>query len=152
MEATHYISIHKALTGLDSALSGLVPGNIKFQSTRPSRASTSFQYHCRTYILFQSTRPSRASTRGCPSIRLSWKFQSTRPSRASTYSGQLAENVIRDFNPQGPHGPRPWEDNGPAVLEYFNPQGPHGPRHERIGIILNKTGFQSTRPSRASTN
>ncbi len=35
---------------------------------------------------------------------------------------------------------------------YFNPQGPHGPRLCRIRYGLTARGFQSTRPSRASTS
>ena len=57
------ISIHKALAGLDGdMMDGFVHG-IKFQSTRPSRASTYEIFPVlKTSDQFQSTRPSRAST------------------------------------------------------------------------------------------
>ena len=46
--------------------------------------------------------------------------------------------------------PVSWMKN--YTLNYFNPQGPHGPRHWDYmkGIVFDP--FQSTRPSRASTN
>ena len=85
----------------------------KFQSTRPSRASTGGQtagppapihfnpqgpHGPRLTIstirsgtrIFQSTRPSRAATgRQQPNVSWNWRFQSTRPSRASTVSSLL---------------------------------------------------------------
>ena len=105
---------------------------------------------------------------------LAEQFQSTRPSRAST-DGHLGGNIRRKisihkalagldidrgtdifchgyFNPQGPRGPRL---NTIFLLMYlvdFNPQGPRGPRHLETGDIWIQGEFQSTRPSRASTN
>ena len=81
---------------------------------------------------------------------------------------------VWDFNPQGPRGPRPgWPGKGALVLTIsihkalagldgghhhqcpgagdFNPQGPRGPRRRSGRRPLVPTGFQSTRPSRAST-
>ena len=103
---TLHISIHKALTGLDQLLPLLstLPeyfnpqgphgprqkGNKvtrvteKFQSTRPSRASTQFPQYRKPNNTFQSTRPSRASTTDHLYIVSNLLFQSTRPSRAST--------------------------------------------------------------------
>ena len=110
---------------------------------------------CRTYYRFQSTRPSRASTWYFRDI--DWYlseisihkalagldlckvdnyvsrllFQSTRPSRASTMLKTGTGLGKRHFNPQGPRGPR------------------------RLQCIRNTASFrllfQSTRPSRAST-
>ena len=80
-----------------------------------------------------------------------------------------------DFNPQGPRGPRLYEasDNPtfkrisihkalagldlrrPSTmfhLTYFNPQGPRGPRLGSPSSFESFSIFQSTRPSRASTN
>ena len=80
------------------------------------------------------------------------------------------------FNPQGPRGPRlnakDWHLISP---DDFNPQGPRGPRHQYqvirgwyslisihkalagldwdgSTVLAEMQGFQSTRPSRASTN
>ena len=102
------ISIHKALAGLDFSETLIIGDSSKFQSTRPSRASTNAMFNAADDINdfnpqgprgprlstkskfpgkpeFQSTRPSRASTSG-DFIRTAdgWAFQSTRPSRAST--------------------------------------------------------------------
>ena len=82
----------------------------------------------------------------------SLRFQSTRPSRASTYSIYKTIPVFINFNPQGPRGPR----RGIAGLEInifnFNPQGPRGPRLPLFYSFLFAFIFQSTRPSRASTD
>ena len=56
------ISIHKALAGLDIGITEMTKLIGKFQSTRPSRASTA--------------------------VHSDWHYQ------------------LRDFNPQGPRGPR----------------------------------------------
>ena len=127
------ISIHKALTGLDDLLDNNYQATGKFQSTRPSRASTEI--------------PIRGFTIG------------------------------KDFNPQGPHGPRPnrYRLNLPdiqisihkaltgldahtiffnTIEDHFNPQGPHGPRRsyaktisEFITISIHKalTGLDETK-------
>ena len=55
------------------------------------------------------------------------------------------------FNPQGPRGPRPVAVSCHAGSCNFNPQGPRGPRLCFDGDALGLIGFQSTRPSRAST-
>ena len=78
-----------------------------FQSTRPSRASTTSYRLLLMRCLFQSTRPSRAST--CALNRdllLESEFQSTRPSRASTPFCRRSGYSSKNFNPQGPRGPR----------------------------------------------
>ena len=59
---TGKISIHKALTGLDSIIPPISPNMSIFQSTRPSRASTLLAASTTFSSVFQSTRPSRAST------------------------------------------------------------------------------------------
>ena len=79
-----------------------------------------------------------------------------------------------DFNPQGPRGPRLFHLEGLMFPLYFNPQGPRGPRlyagqeqikdmsisihkalagldAEEFKSLTSTSGFQSTRPSRAST-
>ena len=79
------------------------------------------------------------------------------------------------FNPQGPRGPRLFSTPDKSIgigisihkalagldnkdfqsyhrLNYFNPQGPRGPRHSAFVNPFSINGFQSTRPSRASTD
>ena len=105
-----------------------VSGDFNPQGPRGPRRHPLLQY--RVTGLFQSTRPSRASTR-----------MRCRRSPSSSY-----------FNPQGPRGPRPRLPDWLTGPLYFNPQGPRGPRPTSS---INNTGlvtFQSTRPSRASTN
>ena len=146
------ISIHKALASLDNGLPILVVSHAEFQSTRLSRASTSFSRgrqpgwknfnpqgsreprrfslkRISSICIFQSTRLSRASTAFpfpvvlCPSI-----FQSTRLSRASTYThhpGGCPEQISI-------HKALASLDslNGCHVLivSDFNPQGSREPR------------------------
>ena len=106
MSISSPISIHKALAGLDSKFNPF-SSVLRFQSTRPSRASTTCMVIRIPQPKFQSTRPSRASTRSrSPAgkayeisihkalagldatlfVALKYRnlFQSTRPSRAST--------------------------------------------------------------------
>ena len=78
-------------------------------------------------------------------------FQSTRPSRASTcvfvHDFITADISIHkaltglDKCTAGSHG----------STFHFNPQGPHGPRRKAHAEQADIGGFQSTRPSRAST-
>ena len=145
---------------------------------------------------FQSTRPSRASTKYCPYAFTSFKisihkalagldliilggrrgighfnpqgprgprlsqtmvvcirhlFQSTRPSRASTQQRNCLTSLFFDFNPQGPRGPRLSNKDLLSVSVNFNPQGPRGPRRKITFFNFVGNRFQSTRPSRAST-
>ena len=83
------ISIHKALAGLDLICWMYGQSQTRFQSTRPSRASTVNQPISSYNIKFQSTRPSRASTWGRHFFLHTHQFQSTRPSRASTVFGPV---------------------------------------------------------------
>ena len=129
---------------------------------------------------FQSTRPSRASTKYCPYAFTSFKisihkalagldliilggrrgighfnpqgprgprlsqtmvvcirhlFQSTRPSRASTQQRNCLTSLFFDFNPQGPRGPRLSNKDLLSVSVNFNPQGPRGPRRARTAVL-----------------
>ena len=122
---------------------------------------------------FQSTRPSRASTayetrrNMCPGISIHKALTGL------DVKPFLLPVLLADFNPQGPHGPRPGRKQPPPPLQhfnpqgphgprraaqpmgclrsYFNPQGPHGPRRQSLFESLTLPKFQSTRPSRAST-
>ncbi len=124
-----------------------------FQSTRPSRASTWIGFCAENgFQTFQSTRPSRASTHLTFSNNCSFLFQSTRPSRASTLPECRLTPAQIYFNPQGPHGPRQIAGAFGIKPNHFNPQGPHGPRLYRLGQLHLAKTFQSTRPSRASTD
>ena len=146
-----------------------------FQSTRPSRASTCALN--RDLLLeseFQSTRPSRASTYDCGRKPAPQKFQSTRPSRASTPFCRRSGYSSKNFNPQGPRGPR---HSYKGVAEFIKRISIHKalagldelviPLEYWAGISIHKALagldagfgprasqgfiFQSTRPSRAST-
>ncbi len=135
--------------------------HVIFQSTRPSRAST-------------STRPSRASTRSrSPAgkayeisihkalagldatlfVALKYRnlFQSTRPSRASTRL-PWGKKIGHDISIHKALAGLDYVD-AEAYGRYsdFNPQGPRGPRHAGRTKKAQTVAFQSTRPSRAST-
>ena len=79
-------------------------------------------------------------------------FQSTRPSRASTSAGALCFLHIGDFNPQGPRGPR-LQIQGTSLFSHISIHkalaGLDGAYVKLMEVILR---FQSTRPSRASTD
>ena len=64
---------------------------------------------------------------------------------------EYEESLKKDFNPQGPRGPRPETAVACLHQKNFNPQGPRGPRRSIIWIRYLLKRFQSTRPSRAST-
>ena len=123
-----------------------------FQSTRPSRASTSICCCFLSTIAFQSTRPSRASTIRPVIVKLCNGISIHKALTGLDSSSRMRIRTCIYFNPQGPHGPRPsnlafsscksfisihkaltgldhGQDYPGAVPPYFNPQGPHGPRH-----------------------
>ena len=135
----------------------------RFQSTRPSRASTtalgSFLLPC----IFQSTRPSRASTVSSKAISSFDIFQSTRPSRAST-NGQQGKSYKAEISihkaltglddslgiPRFPmhisiHKALTGLDHllirHSIAVRHFNPQGPHGPRPSCIVDPSKRTGI-----------
>ena len=102
---------------------------------------------------FQSTRPSRASTSSLVYSRLVNDI-SIHKALAGLDDMPTSRLMVPEyFNPQGPRGPR--HRKGPAdgaVLHPdFNPQGPRGPRHKIRDFDIMNFLFQSTRPSRAST-
>ena len=132
----------------------------RFQSTRPSRASTLSPIKALTIPLFQSTRPSRASTqvlgRAARHLRISIHKALAGldydAARKCTYvvsisihkalAGldeswrQSAHPLWLYFNPQGPRGPRQDKVARLSFFLYFNPQGPRGPRRELL--IINR--------------
>ena len=101
------ISIHKALAGLDfSSYTRL--GTVRiFQSTRPSRASTWFGSDEQGwYYIFQSTRPSRASTADRQGQAEGQKISIHKALAGLDHNSNETRNAHKDFNPQGPRGPR----------------------------------------------
>ena len=146
------ISIHKALAGLDfSSYTRL--GTVRiFQSTRPSRASTWFGSDEQGwYYIFQSTRPSRASTADRQGQAEGQKISIHKALAGLDHNSNETRNAHKDFNPQGPRGPRRIKEviicmsqcisihKALAGLDKtamywtikrtdFNPQGPRGPR------------------------
>ena len=123
------ISIHKALAGLDVYSYSHFTVLAKFQSTRPSRASTNKLEQFRLYNLFQSTRPSRAST--------FWEAIKQLPEKISIHKALAGLDVTKLFG-RSPAG----------IFQSTRPS------RASTGISLSKGSFlqfQSTRPSRAST-
>ena len=147
------ISIHKALAGLDSVQIVIYATKNIFQSTRPSRASTHPRRVGGVIQLYFNPQGPRGPRRiDFVPLWLAKIFQSTRPSRASTQPRRVDGMVMRYFNPQGPRGPRLHTLRFQIHFRHFNPQGPRGPRRhdgEKGNLLME---FQSTRPSRASTD
>ena len=123
------ISIHKALTGLDTSLIIL------------------FAFH----LYFNPQGPHGPRPWYSPTQTFCWIFQSTRPSRASTRHVyvRLCGNVISIH--KALTGLDCFACLFSLLFCHFNPQGPHGPRLISPPIIIEIPAFQSTRPSRAST-
>ena len=157
MKESADISIHKALTGLDISQPHALLWEALFQSTRPSRASTCSFSGSALLSIFQSTRPSRASTG-----KLLYSPDGNAISIHKALTGldvvfRAKVFGIKNFNPQGPHGPRrqprrnmaclpEFQSTRPSrastspvdglrkVVINFNPQGPHGPRPGCIAV------------------
>ena len=145
-----------------------------FQSTRPSRASTS-----NTKITQKSQSISIHKALAGLDVMLGLSYPHIVISIHKALAGLdyclLKKSALRSyFNPQGPRGPRPsiffFRSNfgdfnpqgprgprrAPGCFVYrtdydFNPQGPRGPRPMNQNKTIAATEFQSTRPSRAST-
>ena len=124
----------------------------KFQSTRPSRAST---------VKVTSPNPSEIisihkALAGLDALDYAikstfWNFNPQGP-RGPRPAHTSRRSMKYNFNPQGPRGPRPGCCT-PTIcaLRDFNPQGPRGPRPNEGFVTDARQIFQSTRPSRAST-
>ena len=169
------ISIHKALAGLDPDASPLHTSSTdfnpqgprgprqvliddvwsggKFQSTRPSRASTTRPgTYNKSFWHFNPQGPRGPRPVDTQGLVVGGGFQSTRPSRASTTLMTRYRSGANNFNPQGPRGPRrllPWFFSG------FSPISIHkalaGLDLDTVHSNGGLSQFQSTRPSRAST-
>ena len=148
---------------------------IKFQSTRPSRASTEKIYVTVNLVDISIHKALAGLDHRCyETMRYLNEFQSTRPSRASTNLGTspsqhhsisihkaLAGLDLIGFwlyclcNLISIHKALAGLDRGfhyySRLIKDFNPQGPRGPRRMIPYTVFDKDGFQSTRPSRAST-
>ena len=131
------ISIHKALAGLDVSPHPPPPTWSRFQSTRPSRASTrAYQSVLNWAAKFQSTRPSRASTKSSRMRRSAAKiFQSTRPSRASTPVSQPKVETVEISIHKALAGLDVFYFLSFDSDSHFNPQGPRGPRQQNYPTI-----------------
>ena len=79
---------------------------------------------------FQSTRPSRASTHPVtPVSKDPFCFNPQGPRGPRLCLLCMAQRIAC-FNPQGPRGPRPALATIVPMTRSFNPQGPRGPRHQ----------------------
>ena len=104
------ISIHKALTGLDS-----------------------YPVSCNCYSIISIHK---ALTGLDPVIyQDKFRFDNFNPQGPHGPRQTIAKycGLKMDFNPQGPHGPRRKFPLSFWVNGYFNPQGPHGPRRFHCG-------------------
>ena len=125
-----FISIHKALAGLDI-----------IRSLRRKRVET-----------FQSTRPSRASTYSAGRNGEQGHISIHKALAGLDQCKPVYKADIRYFNPQGPRGPRPQRPFTVRCIFVFQSTRPS--RASTLDrFITEKLGikFQSTRPSRAST-
>ena len=169
-----WISIHKALAGLDACNSGAQVTHLDFnpQGPRGPRHVCVGTFPFDVGISIHKALAGLDISSG-PANSSSSSFQSTRPSRASTADAWRHEKIVHisihkalagldfvlkacrfvriDFNPQGPRGPRRSPVPSVHFPTDFNPQGPRGPRHNHHSFCASVRGFQSTRPSRAST-
>ena len=135
-----YISIHKALAGLDiSRLRARYDYIISIHKALAGLDCT-FIFFCPYPWYFNPQGPRGPRPEMPNRIIKESIFQSTRPSRASTARFQMMDILLGDFNPQGPRGPRPLLRAWRATFRHFNPQGPRGPRHlKNRTLTVNKT-------------
>ena len=146
------ISIHKALAGLDfSSYTRL--GTVRiFQSTRPSRASTWFGSDEQGwYYIFQSTRPSRASTADRQGQAEGQKISIHKALAGLDHNSNETRNAHKDFNPQGPRGPRRIKEVIICMSQCISIHKALAGLDDLDSHPVIRAGFQSTRPSRAST-
>ena len=123
------ISIHKALAGLDHTVQYYVFDMCYFNPQGPRGPRPSSSLDKVQIYRFQSTRPSRAST---------YLFKEDDIMSKVSINKALAGRDLKTFVPF------------PDVKNY-NPQGPRGPRLSSSHLPSACLRFQSTRPSRAST-
>ena len=148
---------------------------LKFQSTRPSRASTFSGCAVRKKMVDFNPQGPRGPRPQVTSVAAAAYTISIHKALAGLDALDYAiKSTFWNFNPQGPRGPRPahtsrrsmkynFNPQGPrgprpgcctptiCALRDFNPQGPRGPRPNEGFVTDARQIFQSTRPSRAST-
>ena len=104
-----------------------------FQSTRPSRAATSWLtlLYVILMISIHAALTGRDPDNEVPEEYLG-HFNPRGPHGPRRYRcGTLLPNRA-NFNPRGPHGPRPKELKRISTYRHFNPRGPHGPRRQAV--------------------
>ena len=122
------ISIHKALAGLDHRIGDLEKE--REISIHKALAGLDPLHWFLLNCYFISIHKALAGLDGSPVLYFLFRY---------------------DFNPQGPRGPRLFACFSIREVKNFNPQGPRGPRPNPMWYKGGDNRFQSTRPSRAST-
>ena len=147
------ISIHKALAGLDVDIYRVVPDKDDFNPQGPRGPRRYKRLHEYQYLCISIHKALAGLDCGAVSASgVTSSFQSTRPSRASTKCRNITVMDIYDFNPQGPRGPRLLimrKRKQAKVISIHKALA--GLDREPVSEVPAICGFQSTRPSRAST-
>ena len=102
--------------------------------------------------LFQSTYPSRGTTLLPYLHNRICRFQSTYPSRGTTAKVAANDLTLADFNPHTPRGVRRMPGAETKRDHDFNPHTPRGVRLWEFGSSMEVEEFQSTYPSRGTTD
>ncbi len=168
------ISIHKALAGLDFALFHLLGRIINFNPQGPRGPRLHPKENILRIIRFQSTRPSRASTHNFNRYDGGLCNFNPQGPRGPRLQRQYFSGAFGHFNPQGPRGPRHYRmgrnRSGNAISIHKALAGLDSGKQKkgntmdisihkalagldcsRLSLHFLELRFQSTRPSRAST-
>ena len=147
------ISIHASHKGSDVIGSGLLSGNVQFQSTLPAREATMGVSAIRPGIPdFNPRFPQGKRRSSLAVLKRSAIFQSTLPAREATMLHQELNQILSYFNPRFPQGKR-------RTLQSYRRQATgisihasrKGSDQESILRQIAWIVFQSTLPAREAT-
>ena len=153
LSARSKISIHKALAGLDRIQCGTKEGITDFNPQGPRGPRLGWEYSIggnAGISIHKALAGLDLEPSLCAHGLIHFNPQGPRGPRLGF--GILIPCRTVDFNPQGPRGPRRAKSLCCSCSIDFNPQGPRGPRLLTGPWWSSRNIFQSTRPSRASTD
>ncbi len=121
-----------------------------FKSTRPARDATLAMSGAIGWLKFQSTRPARATWSGTFDRQREWRFNPRAPRRRRIRRG-CAGRGARMFQSTRPaRNATPGRPPARQPGFGFNPRAPRGTHSSRLAIARQACSeFQSTRPARA---
>ena len=145
------ISIHKALAGLDNGGTGGTTSVSNFNPQGPRGPRLRILSGIVLDDIFQSTRPSRASTEAEAAEAAIFTISIHKALAGLDDNFQYFLDMLDISIHKALAGLDEKDLLTYRYIRDFNPQGPRGPRLRLHASSLTNKRFQSTRPSRAST-